>query len=448
MTEHGGTSWNTHAILTRCALEAVDYKPLDSPVLIVTLEEFLATVGKGMLGAEGFQPVGRACSRPIDGQDACPATGEIPASPRPEVCSILGGVATVEGFLRALKLNPTLSIPYVRVLRPEEVPPGTPHSTGRSGPGGALRPGEAEVAAMAPQTPACRPSGAYLPMLPGESISAREILTTFSDEPDWGMDQDLFAVEEYEYGPVPFGPRTGPSSQAAFHMAFLHEPLWITGLWPGLRRSFMEERIEVFLALSRLAFDSRADYWGWRFLARAMHYLQDITQPYHARAFPPSLLSVLRRFVLDPHPKDFAARNSNLLRNHHFLFEAFVHYLLNRALKTEPDSPLLQALRQAEPARATTVRSLMVQCGGVAAGLAVRADRALMRLIDDPRIDRPDFSLAEGMDYDMDETIRSAAEVRPEAYRAFLAVVSRALTQAGGVTLYCLERVRSSSRCL
>ena len=321
-----------------------------------------------------------------------------------------------------MRLNPTQSFQYVRVVRPEEIPEDTPYSGSRSGP----------------------PGGAYISVLPGQSISGREILSTYSDEPDWGMDQDLFTIEDYGYGPVAFGSRTGLSSQAQFHMAFLHEPSWVTLLWPGLNRSFMEVRIDLCLALSRLAFDSRADYWGWRFLAWAAHYIQDLTQPYHARAFPLPIRSVLRRFVQDPHPKNFVERNSNILRNHHILFEATVHYLLNSAVRHEPDSALLTAIRRGAKPTAPTVRSLMEHVGGIASSLAVRSDRTLLNLADNPRIDRMDVSLAEEADHKVDKTLREAAADRPLAYEAFLEVLGPSLSEAGGVTLWVLERVRSS----
>ncbi len=121
--------------------------------------------------------------------------------------------------------------------------------------------------------------------MPGETVSPSQVFATFSDEPDWGMDQNLYPIREYGYGPAPFGAETGKSSQAPFHMAFLHENPIVTALVPDLRRSFMEQRIRVSFALARTAFAHRVDYWGWRFAAWAAHYLQDLTQPYHARPF-------------------------------------------------------------------------------------------------------------------------------------------------------------------
>ncbi len=402
-----GISWNTHAILTRTALESVEPGPLDGRIPVLPLEDFLYTVRKGIRFLIGWywETLGRK-------------TGT-----RAAVWAIPKDVGTVEQFLRALKLNPSLTMHYVRVMRPEEVGPAAPHSARRSGP----------------------PGGAYMPTPHGEPISAREILCTFSDEPDWGMDQDLFLIRDYEYGRVPFGSATGKSSQAAFHMAFLHEPGWITALWPGLKRSFMEERIRVCLALARLAFKTEAHYWGWRFVSWAMHYVQDLTAPYHAKAFPLSPASLLWRFIQDPNPAGFARRNANLLKNHHILFESAAHYLLNEALKKDRDSTLLAAIRLGEDCHAPTMRSLMERRSRISAGLAARCDRALVRLVNDKRLDAKDFSLGEGSDFPIAETVVGAAKAGPRQYAAFMELLRASLANAGAVTRYCLRTIQMFS---
>ncbi|MEW6348103.1 MAG: hypothetical protein AB1646_03520 [Thermodesulfobacteriota bacterium] len=401
--EHRGISWNTHSILTRTALESVESGQLDGRVPVLPLEDFLHTVREGIRFLVGWywDTLGRK-------------TGT-----KPHVWAIPRDVDTVDQFLKALKLNPSLSIPYVRVMRPEEIGPAAAHNPGRSGP----------------------PGRAYVPTPYEEQISPREILCTFSDEPDWGMDQDLFVVRDYAYGPVPFGSATGKSSQAAFHMAFLHEPALITAVWPGLRRSFMEERIRVCLALARLAFKAEAHYWGWRFLSWAMHYIQDLTQPYHAKAFPPSLGSLLRRFMLDPNPAGFAQRNANLLKNHHILFESVAHYLLNEALKKDPDAMLLSVIRQSGESRSPTVRSLMERESRISASLAARCDRALVKMVDDKRLDAKDFTLDEGAEFLLQETMLGATQDRPRQYGAFTELLGRSLAQAGAVTRYCLRTI-------
>jgi hypothetical protein len=44
-----------------------------------------------------------------------------------------------------------------------------------------------------------------------------------------------------------------------------------------------DERMQLYYQLALLAFDSGEDYWGYRLLGNAVHYLQDMSQPYHVK---------------------------------------------------------------------------------------------------------------------------------------------------------------------
>ena len=251
-SENSALSWNTHALLTKAALKSAVEPRLDDTVEIVGINEFLSRAN------HEFTEIIEEYNRRISLRAGTP----LPGSP-----------IDLNDFPKALKLNPLFGIHYVRVISLDEVSTETVHDPSRKGP----------------------PGGMYVPAVEGESITGREILITFSDEPDWGMDQDLYPILEYGYGRAPFGKETGPSSQAPFHMAFLHENFILKRIVPDLRRSFMEERIRVFFALAWAAFSHRVEYWGWRFAAWAMHYLQDLTQPYHATPFPAPVAPVLKR---------------------------------------------------------------------------------------------------------------------------------------------------------
>jgi hypothetical protein len=254
------------------------------------------------------------------------------------------------------------------------------------------------------------------------------------------MDQDLFTVEGYNYGPSPYGGDTGMSSQAPFHMAFLYESPIFAALVPRLRKSFMEERVRVFLALAQLAFAKGIAYWGWRFSSWAMHYLQDLTQPYHARALPFSLLKIIRRAQWAGNWRAFAAANRNLLRNRHVLFEAVTHFLLNDAVKRYSTHPLLLSLAGGGESTEGTVGAVMKQAASVAASLAAKADESVARLIDDPRIEDPRFSLADHPDYDIEETVWTAASDRSDAFEQFMELLCACLAEAGKVTRLTVRR--------
>ena len=57
-------------------------------------------------------------------------------------------------------------------------------------------------------------------------------------------------------------------------------------LAPAFARSYAQLRVHQYTTLAALAFRSGHDYWGWRFTGLALHYVQDLTQPYHASAAP------------------------------------------------------------------------------------------------------------------------------------------------------------------
>ncbi|WP_372240140.1 phospholipase [Pseudomonas sp. R-28-1W-6] len=133
----------------------------------------------------------------------------------------------------------------------------------------------------------------YLELRPGEAVSALQVLASAADEPDYGHDINLFrdnpgtAGQDYNFGEQPFGDaRFEYSSQAPFHIGYYHESELIFAAAPYLARTLPHWRIYQYSGLARLAFASGHPYWGYRFLGWALHYLQDLTQPYHARVLP------------------------------------------------------------------------------------------------------------------------------------------------------------------
>ncbi|MCA1960610.1 MAG: hypothetical protein LDL33_07420 [Desulfomonile sp.] len=399
-------SWNTHALLTRFALRSAEWDFLDIKCSVVPLQELLFAAGNAL------QKLVRRHAEMLaaKGCNAVPGMESLP------------DIVTPRGFLEALRLNPEFSIHYVRSLKLREVPADSPHDASRSGP----------------------PSPAYVPTPVGELISARRILSTFSDEPDWGIDQDLFLIPQYGYGPQPYGPPTGVSSQAPFHMAFFFEPRPLLWAMPSLRRNFMEERIRLFFALADLAFLRGIDYWGWRFTAWAMHYLQDLTQPYHARALPFSIFRLLKRLIRAGRLSGLAERHGNILRNRHMLFEAAVHWLLNDALKRGSHRKPVKALSHGNDWKAQDVNAVMKQSAKIVSRLAARVNAALETLMREPRLNDPSYSLDHDRSYRIDLTLPQAALDRPESFERFLSLVAVCLSEAGTVTRYAVRTGASS----
>lgn len=127
----------------------------------------------------------------------------------------------------------------------------------------------------------------------GDKVSPIEVISTAADEPDYGLDLELYSDNEsefgkkYGFGEQPFGnPEIEYATQAPIHIGYYHEA-WIVFLFADyLKRTLPEYRMREFLALSRFAFKTGHPYWGYRFLGWGLHYIEDLTQPYHASVLP------------------------------------------------------------------------------------------------------------------------------------------------------------------
>jgi len=109
----------------------------------------------------------------------------------------------------------------------------------------------------------------------GATTSAAEIVIWYSDEPDWGMDRKLNG------GTIA---KLMGGTQGMRHMFYPR------GTWhapkPLMDQGEAPERFAHFIERSRRAFARGDAYWGWRHLARALHYLQDLAQPFHTTQAP------------------------------------------------------------------------------------------------------------------------------------------------------------------
>lgn len=141
----------------------------------------------------------------------------------------------------------------------------------------------------------------------GDMVQVREIIASASDEPDYGYDMFLWedngteAGRQYRLGKQPFGnPAIEYATQAPFHMGFFHESGIVFTFAPALKKTYPEYRFRQYTMLSRLAFETGHSYWGYRFAGMALHYIQDLTNPYHATIVPgTSTIKILWVSLLD-----------------------------------------------------------------------------------------------------------------------------------------------------
>lgn len=186
----------------------------------------------------------------------------------------------------------------------------------------------------------------------GNKVSAFEIITSAVDEPDYGIDIGLWKDSGttfgniYQLGQQPFGNKTTPiSSQAPFHMGFYYESPVEYFFADFLNHVYPEYRIHYFLALSRYAFKTGHDYWGYRFLAWSLHYMQDLGQPYHSTLSPnTSVISLIIKNAIGGSVKQDLIQ---VITNRHFSLENYEYNLLkNEFKKNSTHSRFILALEQ------------------------------------------------------------------------------------------------------
>jgi len=136
----------------------------------------------------------------------------------------------------------------------------------------------------------------------GEKTKASDILINYSDEPDWDLDTNLELNKLQAL--------TG-GSQGYRHMYF--------SVFAGLLKAGeAPKRANHFFEMSKIAFGKGDNYWGFRFAARAIHYLEDVSQPYHTYPAP---LGVLFKKYFN------VKKLTVLVTNAHYGYEDFNGYL-------------------------------------------------------------------------------------------------------------------------
>ena len=136
----------------------------------------------------------------------------------------------------------------------------------------------------------------------GEKVKASDILISYSDEPDWELDTnlDLNKIQALTGG-----------SQGYRHMYF--------SVFAGLLKAGdAPKRANHFFEMSKSAFGKGDNYWGFRFVARAIHYLEDLSQPYHT--YPAPLDVLFKKFFN-------VKKLTVLITNAHYGYEDFNGYL-------------------------------------------------------------------------------------------------------------------------
>ncbi|MCO5108848.1 MAG: hypothetical protein M9907_17455 [Burkholderiaceae bacterium] len=303
-------AWSNHALSTRPALEAMPELARLAPVKVETLEAFLAAEAPRL-------------EKLLDEQERW-AREHVPAyPPRPDALRFVaaGAVDAAElrrRFVAAVRISPDARLSLFLQRQPGEAPDGR-------------APMAASDVTALPRDDAVD-AVKFVALRTGEPVPPLAVLATASDEPDYGLDLGLWEDNgtaqgrAYGFGKQPFGnPALDFGTQAPFHMGFFHESRIIYAAAGFLKRTYPEYRIHLWKTLAQHALRTGHEYWGWRFAGWAMHYLQDLTQPYHARVLP-GVGTIRMLWINALHMAGWPkARNEavTLVSNRHLAFENF-----------------------------------------------------------------------------------------------------------------------------
>ena len=253
----------------------------------------------------------------------------------------------------------------------------------------------------------------YARIASGQAVTPAAIMAAANDEPDLGMDVGLFANNgtaygtRYGFGEQPFGnPNLSYGSQAPFHMGFYHLD-WLTRTaQPSLLNTYPLWRIALYDRLAQVAFETGHPYWGWRFMGWAMHYLGDLTQPYHALPLPG--VSTLDALWLVLTGETNAAIQK--VSNRHGVLESYQYQRLVTSLSNRaPGKPLLPALTTATAALdSSDLPQFVMMLTSKSVAAAANLDSSLAMQVPQRFVSDPSFEwVGSGEEQTIVETVRS-----------------------------------------
>lgn len=328
-------AWSNHSLATYRAFEEMPEVAHAAPVAAEPLEAFLKAEEQTVEAL-------------LASQEAWAAVHLEKYPPRPAALAFVANAAWSDdarrlAFLKALRVAPDSK--FSLYIQPD---PRAPSNAARQLPYSAVN--------TLPEPP--NSQHRFVSLKPGEPVAPLAVLASGSDEPDYGLDINLWDDspstwgKTYGFGALPFGnPALSYATQAPFHMGFFHEERVLYLAAPFLKRTFPLMRSHQYASLAMLAFRTGHEYWGWRFTGLSLHYLQDLTQPYHTSVAPG--ISTLKLLGVNALAMIGINRLKNntivLLSNRHLALEKYQAGLLQIAARNQQDTALEKALRN--PAR-------------------------------------------------------------------------------------------------
>lgn len=331
VSDHGAWAWTEHPLVIHETLSALPEVRDAQPMKVESLDAFLMAEEKGLVALLESEEIwarkNLAWYKPLPKGLEFKATGN--------------GRDIRQRFCHAIRINPnSYFVLYLQFV------PGA-ETEGRPG----ITPDRLTFLKDISEWKRT----AFAELKEGEMVSPLDIVTTASDEPDFGLDIGLYEDNGTEFGKVygfgkqPFGnPNLEYSSQGPFHMGYYHES-WIVNAFAGfVKQTYPEERIHLYKSLSTFAFRTGHDYWGWRFMGIGLHYVMDLTLPYHTTILPG--VSTLRMLWINSlNMIGFSRPEANAIQivsNRHTAIEKFQQMAMLEAYqKGTRDYPVFATLR-------------------------------------------------------------------------------------------------------
>lgn len=174
-----------------------------------------------------------------------------------------------------------------------------------------------------------------------EAKTYGELLRLSVEDPDYGIDRDLPDSADPNDDRKFMGGTKGASSQGFRHMYWSgwdwKRPI-STFQYPPRALGQSLDRIELLANEARERLRKGDTIWGLRILGWTLHYLQDLTQPFHAVQFPSLKMIPLESLLVWPPEKifpNFVSETTRVVTNYHWAYEGYARHAL---LKGE-DSP-------------------------------------------------------------------------------------------------------------
>ncbi len=164
------------------------------------------------------------------------------------------------------------------------------------------------------------------------------------DEPDHGMDRNLEDSADPSGDRNYTGGTAGPTSQGFRHLYFggwkLAHPI-ATFQIPMRSLGQSPDRVKAFADEALSLLQSKNYYWGFRVLNWSMHYLQDLTQPFHSVQVP--TLSMIPWLEVFGGFHNLVKESTRTVSNYHFAYEDYVYFNLSQKEKSIFNDCLTQA---------------------------------------------------------------------------------------------------------